>query len=90
MFVDYEIFKGNRCGGLDVTRWDDGSYPQIANREGISICEKECNKHPECKAFQVSKHTRKCGYWMRGPLELTEDNTKDKNCHVKKQGQLSY
>ena len=91
-FIGYHPFKGYYCGGQKIYEWEDKSTANNGHDQfkGLSTCEHECSKHPECKAFERNNLRKICGYWIKGPLQLTKDSTNDKDCHIKKEGKSEY
>ena len=85
-FSDYQVVPGYSCGGIPIEKWDDGSDAFWGMHQDLLTCKKECSKYQECKGFVAVHSTGVCGHWKKGPLELTEQYGKDRDCYIKKKG----
>ena len=82
--IIYKVIKGYSCGGKPIRKWKDGSHAFWGMHIDLSKCKDECNKHTECEGFVAVHSTGICGHWKSGPLTMTEQYGKDRDCYVKK------
>ena len=82
--IHYKVIKGYSCGGIPIQKWKDGSHAFWGMHIDLSYCKDECNKHTECEGFVAVHSTGTCGHWKSGPLTMTEQYGKDRDCYMKK------
>lgn len=81
----YHTYNGYQCGGKRIDKWNDGDDSDSGKTiKDLPTCKKICSQHSECKAFELSKETTNCNYWIKGPLFPTQDITETHDCYVQK------
>ena len=82
--IRYKVIKGYSCGGKPIHKWKDGSHAFWGMHIDLSKCKEECNEHTECEGFVAVHSSGVCGHWKSGPLTMTEQYGKDRDCYKKK------
>ena len=91
LLAGYHTYNGYQCGGKRIDKWNDGDDSDSGKTiKDLPTCKKICSQHSECKAFELSKETTNCNYWIKGPLFPTQDITETHDCYVQKRGKSTF